>query len=211
MSNIPYLHPSQRNLRKEQVGPSSHQNEYHVGVLHGNWVEDRAAIGQKPVKVKMDTTTIARASYQRPPAGVKCRQDPISQGETDRQILFGHGTDFHQTNYTTLNELTYTDLSKGDATIKSDVAFKVSGNTERKSLVDKKKAQWQDDNDPEKDAYVSTKKATHDASGEVIRREKPPKATFLKPGEVSKFMNTDWKAADLRGGMDYRNTPLVKH
>lgn len=43
-SKIPYLHPSLRNLKSEQVGLSSHKNVYQNGVLEGNWLEERMAM-----------------------------------------------------------------------------------------------------------------------------------------------------------------------
>jgi hypothetical protein len=47
-----YLSPQFRNLRTEQIGPSSHKNEFRSGVLVGNWSEDRlpraAGLGGAP-------------------------------------------------------------------------------------------------------------------------------------------------------------------
>eukprot|EP00659_Diplonema_papillatum_P012495 gene12495-19333_t len=172
MSKAPYLHPSQRNLRTEQVGPSSHQNEYHVGVLQGNWVEDRVMFSQKGSEaqnVKADCLTISRASYQKPAKGMKYRSDAVSQSETDRHLIFGHGNDLLQTNYTTMNDLTYTDISKpGTGTIKTETALQVQGNAQRSRLVEKKKSAWQTENDPEQDCFVTTKKHTHDWTGDTI-------------------------------------------
>ena len=164
MSKIPYLHPSQRNLRNEQVGPSNHQNEYHVGVLQDNWVEDRASFGQKQVNVKLDSLTVAKASYQKPQEGVNYKAVPYSQRETERHLLFGHGCDLHRTDYNTIHELT----------------FSQSGGPTRNSLVAKKKAQWVVDNDPETDAYVTTRKLFHDSTSQYIYKQAQP-----PPGDES--------------------------
>eukprot|EP01060_Flectonema_neradi_P029790 TRINITY_DN419_c4_g1_i1.p1 TRINITY_DN419_c4_g1~~TRINITY_DN419_c4_g1_i1.p1 ORF type:complete len:184 (+),score=27.43 TRINITY_DN419_c4_g1_i1:154-705(+) len=161
MSKIPYLHPSQRNLRNEQVGPSNHQNEYHVGVLQDNWVEDRASFGQKQVKVKLDSLTVAQASYQKPPEGMNCKPSPYCQRETERHLLFGHGSDLHCTDYNTIHNMTYNSTKDPSA---------------RNSLVAKKKAQWESDNDPEADAYVTTRKLFHDSTSQYIYKQAVPGA-----------------------------------
>lgn len=41
MGRRTYLSPQFRNVRTEQIGPSSHKNEYRAGVLVGNWQEAR--------------------------------------------------------------------------------------------------------------------------------------------------------------------------
>eukprot|EP01063_Lacrimia_lanifica_P039516 TRINITY_DN8696_c0_g4_i1.p2 TRINITY_DN8696_c0_g4~~TRINITY_DN8696_c0_g4_i1.p2 ORF type:complete len:134 (+),score=59.62 TRINITY_DN8696_c0_g4_i1:91-492(+) len=130
MAARPYLHPSQRNLKSEQVGPSSHTNEYHVGVLQGNWVEERRAIVQNPVDTKLDSMTVSRASYQKPRAGEVVKTKPVSQNETPRNLLFGHGTD------------------------------KIGDAGQRSALVEKKRADWNNENDPEASMYHTTSGST---------------------------------------------------
>eukprot|EP01059_Diplonema_ambulator_P020101 TRINITY_DN33793_c0_g1_i1.p1 TRINITY_DN33793_c0_g1~~TRINITY_DN33793_c0_g1_i1.p1 ORF type:complete len:178 (+),score=26.54 TRINITY_DN33793_c0_g1_i1:47-535(+) len=157
MSRAPYLHPSQRNLKNDQVGPSSHQNEYHVGVLQGNWVEERVVYNQRPQNVKLDCLTVSRASYQNHGPGVE-KAVPVSQHETSRHLLFGHGTDLTQTDFSTTSSIAYTHTSCPDTIPQSN------------SLLAKKRAQWVVENDPEQDHYKSTKKESHDATADYIRR-----------------------------------------
>ena len=157
MAKVPYLHPSQRNLRTEQVGPSSHQNEYHVGVLQGNWVEERIAFGQQAVPVKLDSLTVSRASYQPPPKGGHIKDPPVRQNETPRHLLFGHGTDLQVTSFATVAELSFADTTAADNTIPKGGALGATA-ASRSNLVAKKKAKWQEDNDPDLDNYVSTNK-----------------------------------------------------
>eukprot|EP01062_Namystynia_karyoxenos_P005236 TRINITY_DN1184_c0_g2_i1.p1 TRINITY_DN1184_c0_g2~~TRINITY_DN1184_c0_g2_i1.p1 ORF type:complete len:237 (+),score=87.21 TRINITY_DN1184_c0_g2_i1:81-713(+) len=202
----PYLHPSQRNLASD--GPSNHKNEYHVGVLQGNWVEDRTVFGAQEQPPKFDAKTVAQESFQRPDKRVSHRRDPIPQGEAERQLLFGHGSDFHQTNYTTLNELTYTDLSSGQETVKTGVAFMVTGDSRRNVTAQKKKEVWADETNPERDHYVTQANATLDATATYVKEHKPPAAQCQKKHIVTGQVSASWKKADLRGPFEYKNTPL---
>ena len=60
MSRAPYLHPSHREAKTDQIGTSSHQNGYGNGVLLGNWYEDRFApkAGDVAVAYPMPNTTV---------------------------------------------------------------------------------------------------------------------------------------------------------
>lgn len=105
-TKTPYLHPSEKRLKSEQIGPSSHKNVYHAGVLTGNWIEERAGFGQIPVSVPLETTTINKLSFQHP--GRSRRQEPTPHTDVERALLFGHGQDFHCQTFETTNELFFT-------------------------------------------------------------------------------------------------------
>eukprot|EP01062_Namystynia_karyoxenos_P005235 TRINITY_DN1184_c0_g1_i1.p1 TRINITY_DN1184_c0_g1~~TRINITY_DN1184_c0_g1_i1.p1 ORF type:complete len:238 (+),score=83.87 TRINITY_DN1184_c0_g1_i1:85-714(+) len=208
MSRAPYLHPSQRNLATD--GPSSHKNSYHVGVLQGNWVEDRAAIGVQETRQRFDAETIKQAAFKRPPKGVSYCRQPIPQGETQRQLMFGHGSDFHQTNYTSLNELTFTDLSAGDGAVRTGVAFYVTGDSRRNSMAQRKKAQWEEETNPEQVHFLTQNNVTHDATALHIHEHKPPAAQCQRKHPITRQLNAGWLRANLRGTFELKTTPLQK-
>ena len=43
----------------------SHKNEYTIGVLHGNWVEDRVTFDQKYINCPLDSVSVAKVCRQR--------------------------------------------------------------------------------------------------------------------------------------------------
>eukprot|EP00756_Hemistasia_phaeocysticola_P020333 Hpha_TRINITY_DN15713_c1_g3::TRINITY_DN15713_c1_g3_i1::g.40963::m.40963 len=208
MSKAPYLHPSQRNLASS--GPSSHKNEYHVGVLQGNWVEDRASFGAHQEPPKFDAKSLAQASFVRPTQQQLQKRQPIPQGETERALLFGHGNDFHQTNYTTLQELAYTDLSTGDPAVKTNAAFMATGDSRRTVLAAKKKDQWVEDNNPDKNHYATQHSTTHGATAEFIAEHQPPAAQCQRKHPITAAHNTLAARTGLRSPFEYKNTPLHK-
>jgi hypothetical protein len=167
-----YLHPSQRPLKTEQIGPSSHKNEYHVGVLHGNWAEERNAFGRHangPVRFEGASTT--KNAYPAPSAGdIKAAQGPQLQmaGEAPRQLLFGHGQPHNS--YLTTTEVSYPDSTKVDAgTLKTVKLPELAGVTKRTELSERKKAQWAN----ETNIYVTTKNDTFDATANTIAASRP--------------------------------------
>jgi len=204
MAGAPYLHPSQRH-----ASPSSHKNEYHVGVLHGNWVEDRAAFGAHQAPPKFEAKSLAQDSFQRAPPGAT-KRTPIPQGETDRSLLFGHGTDFHQTNYSTLNELSYTDLSTGEPVVKTNAAVMAHGDSRRSVLAAKKREQWAEDNNPDKNHYATQQANTHGATADFIAEHKPPAAQCLRKHPLTAGHNDVAAKTGLRSTFEYKNTPLHK-
>lgn len=85
---LPYLHPSQRNLRTEQIGPSSHKNEYRSGVLIGDHSEAKASQNLVKAQPKLQTRTINRNSYYpitKPEPALFSRPQ-----EYQKELLFGH-------------------------------------------------------------------------------------------------------------------------
>lgn len=85
---------SHRMARTEQIGPSGHKNEYHIGVLHGNWQEERYALGRKAQgKVKFDGTSEAHAQFGSAAQNGAVIQKPerAFPYECPRELLFGQG------------------------------------------------------------------------------------------------------------------------
>lgn len=108
MTKKAFLHPSQRSLRTEQIGPSGHKNEYHVGVLEGNWQEERHTFGPQPAKNSPFTaTSTQRTSFQCPSTSAirDARPPEANSLEAPRQLLFGHGKEV-QSSYS-IAELCY--------------------------------------------------------------------------------------------------------
>eukprot|EP00760_Papus_ankaliazontas_P025229 PhM_4_TR2536/c0_g1_i1/m.61221 len=83
---LPYLHPSQRNLRTDQIGPSSHKNEFRPGVLIGEWQEQKSAVGLRAVYPKLQTRTIYRNSFYGDKADKALYSRPK---DYPRELLFG--------------------------------------------------------------------------------------------------------------------------
>eukprot|EP01003_Olkasia_polycarbonata_P005846 NODE_581_length_798_cov_90.786382_g517_i0.p1 GENE.NODE_581_length_798_cov_90.786382_g517_i0~~NODE_581_length_798_cov_90.786382_g517_i0.p1 ORF type:complete len:229 (+),score=34.94 NODE_581_length_798_cov_90.786382_g517_i0:77-763(+) len=213
----PYLHPSHRNLKSEQIGPSSHKNEYNVGVLQGDfWVEDRAAFDQKYTNVPLEATTIMKASFQNPGTHAPVQKTtPIPQGEMDKQLMFGHGKDFHESSYITMNELMYADPGAMPEALKTDIVVKVQGGSLRRRFADAKKSQWQIEN-TEADRFVTSKKATIDATADQVtqattqRELQNGKAPTQKWGSAVKSLSSDHHKTGLRGGVTLTRSPLVQ-
>eukprot|EP01012_Entosiphon_sulcatum_P039599 TRINITY_DN5233_c0_g1_i1.p1 TRINITY_DN5233_c0_g1~~TRINITY_DN5233_c0_g1_i1.p1 ORF type:complete len:222 (+),score=34.54 TRINITY_DN5233_c0_g1_i1:146-811(+) len=205
----PYLHPSQRNLKADQIGPSSHKNQYNVGVLQSNWVEDRAALEDAPQRSTLDAVTVMKASFQ--PPGVNGRSDPIPSGEMDRPLLFGHG-DFHQTRFLTMNELFYQDPFTTQGSLKTEVACKVEGYSNRSSYAETKRAQWRDAA-AQGDSFQTTKNATIDASGDLAKMELSNSGfrstASSKWGNSVRDLSADYHKTGLRQPVTYSRTPLV--
>lgn len=92
-----FLHPSQRSLKTEQIGPSGHKNQYHVATLEGNWFEERRGFGPQLQKnaenTSFSSTTTQRVSYvdfdEDARKGAKLAE-ACSQ-EAPRELLFQHG------------------------------------------------------------------------------------------------------------------------
>jgi hypothetical protein len=134
-----FLHPSQRSLRTEQIGPSGHKNEYHVGVLEGNWQEERHTFGPQPAKNSPFTaTTTQRSSYQAAtPAELREARPPEAFSlEAPRQLLFGHGKQVKSG--LSIAELCYTNPRNPPA-LKSDQVLAAEGTSPRRSRSNSKR------------------------------------------------------------------------
>jgi hypothetical protein len=119
---IPYLHPSDRVLRSEQVGISNHQNQYNTGVLMGNWVAERGADETKLPPNAFNANTVHQTSFQHPqdlnPNALKRENLQVHEG-LEKEIIFAHGQDLHDSSYVTMNQLVHShhDNTKTDQAI----------------------------------------------------------------------------------------------
>lgn len=217
-----FLHPSQRPLKTEQIGPSSHKNEYHVGVLHGNWAEERNAFGMRangPVKFSGQPTT--KATYPpRSAADIRAAQTAMASSaasEAPRALLFGHGA--HQVHLVSTAETSYnttaisptaasttsqpnsptrttTKLSSGPSAKLPVILPAVST---RRDLSERKRAEW----DAEANSvYVTTKNATFDATADAIATADPalvyPKHSSSHHGEFLHSLSATMHKSRLR-------------
>jgi hypothetical protein len=162
MSQKPsFLHPSQRTLKTEQIGPSSHKNEYHVGVLEGNWCEDRNAFGRQalgPQPFKSRATT--RDAFPPRSTSEYASALPGNLGgstEAPRTLLFGHGEPVNTVVSTA--ESSFTGATSGLPPIAQP----------RRRLLDKKREEWHS-RVPHDGRYVTTKNVTVDATAEHAKQ-----------------------------------------
>jgi hypothetical protein len=170
-----FLHPSQRTLKTEQIGPSSHKNEYHVGVLHGNWAEERQAFGRQasgPQKFEGRSTT--KDTY--PPrvgADFKTAQAPQMSllYEAPRQLLFGHGES--KTHMMTTSELSYVNHAAGEAATPTTKLPNIVGVSKRRELSDKKHQERRDASGASGSMYLTTKNVSLDATATTIQQARP--------------------------------------
>jgi hypothetical protein len=148
MGKVPYLHPTHRNLKTEQIGPSSHKNEYRTGVLVGNWLEERLPkIDPSPGPWPQPTsrgefgpkTTAPRHLIRAPDAG--------------RDLLFGHSSSLH---------------SSGSAT-PTPTLNPINRQIPR---FQQKRKDWAVDRDPDTHYMKTTKKVEMDMVGEMVIRDK---------------------------------------
>jgi hypothetical protein len=85
---------SYRMVRTEQIGPSGHKNEYHIGVLHGNWQEERFTLGRKAQgKLHFEGESEARAQFipRAENGSVIAKPERMFPTECPRELLFGQG------------------------------------------------------------------------------------------------------------------------
>jgi hypothetical protein len=139
MTKKSFLHPSQRSLRTEQIGPSGHKNEYHVGVLEGNWQEERHTFGPQPSKnCPFTATTTNRTSFQCPSTSeLRGARPPEAYSlEAPRQLLFGHGKQFKSS--FSLAELCFTN-PRNPPSLTSEQVLAAEGTSPRRSRSNSKR------------------------------------------------------------------------
>lgn len=87
----------------------------------------------------------------------------------------------------------------------------VTGDSQRNSLVARKRAQWAEENDPQQDRYMTQGKATIDATANYVKDHKPPGAVCAKKHAVtSGQLNSTYRNTGLRTGVELKCTPLDK-
>lgn len=116
-----YLHPSQRT-GSDQIGPSSHRNQYHAATLEGNWFEERTGFGPQSASTTstnrgpFNATTTQRVSYN--PYSTESMMEAKQLGacsvEAPRELLFYHGTK-PVVSQLTVGELSYQAKPEGEA------------------------------------------------------------------------------------------------
>eukprot|EP00667_Euglena_gracilis_P018119 EG_transcript_19214 len=205
-TKLPYIHPTQRSLKCEQIGPSSHKNEYSLGVLSGNWIEELASFEKKVVDMPLEGTSVMKASYQRPAATQQLR--PVPPKELEKELLFGHGTDYNQKSFVTTNQLFYQDPAAG-TTVKTDAGLKLTGYRGVNSLALKKKAEWEAD--MKQSTFETMKASTIDSTARTVQEEGyefvPHSATQW--GDSMKCLSQDYHRSGLRQPVPLYRTPLV--
>lgn len=90
-----YLHPSQRGTGSEQIGPSSHRNQYHAATLEGNWFEERHGFGPQAARAHaFNATTTHHTSFNAYSTAsmMEAKQLGACAVEAPRDLLFNHGT-----------------------------------------------------------------------------------------------------------------------
>ena len=142
VTNMSYLHPSQKGT--SQVGSINHTNTYHVGVLAGNWMEERNSFGPQP-KRDFKFTAKSETHEKYPPrtvheyAGAKPPQ--CAQPEAPRALIFGEETGPNATgNLQTIHELSYQNIPQGGKALRTHEIFAATGNSPRRThTVDKRR------------------------------------------------------------------------
>eukprot|EP00759_Apiculatamorpha_spiralis_P023083 PhF_6_TR26985/c0_g1_i2/m.39384 len=164
---LPYLHPSQRNLRTEQIGPSSHKNEYRSGVLIGEWAEVKTGGSVQTVQSKLQTRTIYRNSFY----GMNNTEPALyaKPKEYSKDILFGHADD--------------------------SVTTTTSNGATQKSLMERKQAEWESVRDPDfaRSLHMKTtsKSAAYKGPEHKSLVEKSPYAVKGEIRAEMKYNNND--------------------
>ena len=185
-----FLNPKERVLHSEQIGLSSHINEYNNGTLCGNWTEERNALDfHENVKydpayqsVQKTQPTLNSIMFAHP-GSIKSdaykRAEPIPANEVGKDILFVHGNDKFETSYVSYNKLTVSDPNKS---IKTDIAFQnikslkpmIENDHAPNRLTDKKRLEWQMEKATERDP-TSIYRTTYNA--EIVEKEKLSEST----------------------------------
>eukprot|EP00760_Papus_ankaliazontas_P022768 PhM_4_TR18988/c0_g1_i1/m.19583 len=166
MPQKPYLHPSQRTLRTQQIGASSHKNSYHIGVLDGNWCEEQSNVlfPRKDEKTFHGTTEVM-ACFKKPTNPDEVRGESVPLQETQRELLFSHGADTHSRHLSTTNEVL--DCRNN---IRVEHSYNANAQSTRRVLTAVKQQEWAE-SDVFDQQYVTTKNATLDTTAAAVQRD----------------------------------------
>ena len=66
-----------------------------------------------------------------------------STTDLEKELIFGHGHDFHQTSFVTTNQLFYTDHNQLGDSYKTDSVMKITGAVPKNDMSMQKRRQWQ--------------------------------------------------------------------
>jgi hypothetical protein len=150
--------------------------------------------------------SVAKASYQKP---AKVQQlAATSTTDLEKELIFGHGHDFHQTSFVTTNQLFYTDHNQLGDSYKTDSVMKITGAVPKNDMSMQKRRQWQAEAAPNR--FETTKAATIDGSGRQIQAGG---AEFTKPcttkwGDSVRSLAQDHHRSGLRKPLPLNRTPL---
>jgi hypothetical protein len=164
-----YLHPSQRSLKTDQIGPSGHKNQYHIAVLEGNWLEERRGFGPQPTPKDHDAlaTTTQRLSYTNVDSQSRRDAKPMEaiSFEAPRELLFFHGAGRIQSQYS-VTELSYRGAAAPALTYKEVLGVEGVSPRRTRSNAKKSEADCSDDADAVTDGALGDVGGVNDASCE---------------------------------------------
>ena len=194
-----YLSPQFRNLHTEQIGPSSHKNEFRNGVLVGNWFEDRlprapgaSLTGSSDGTALPPLTTTHQAQFYDKTRAVPS-QPMQKTPDMGRSLLFGHSP--------------------------SGAPVPESAHMPEKQVdrFQSKRATWRRETDPDlggtTTSMTSTKREEMDRVGELVKRDRSVlEGTKVKSraGGFTGTFGSDGGTMGLRTPFAMSNTPLVR-
>ena len=206
---------SNRMVRTEQIGPSGHKNEYHIGVLHGNWQEERFALGRKAQgKIKFEGTSENHAQFSSASQNGQVIQKPerAFPYECPRELLFGQGPATSNANadtqWVTTSQLQQQSTvrqgratKKGQAETNEELA-KISA-TIRTAAGEKARAR-QKELEEDDETFKTTKQATFDKTAtKIVNREvevqKRSGSVRGRGGNITNELTTAAHKIQLRG------------
>eukprot|EP00672_Neobodo_designis_P027837 CAMPEP_0174827224 /NCGR_PEP_ID=MMETSP1114-20130205/560_1 /TAXON_ID=312471 /ORGANISM="Neobodo designis, Strain CCAP 1951/1" /LENGTH=199 /DNA_ID=CAMNT_0016060833 /DNA_START=70 /DNA_END=669 /DNA_ORIENTATION=+ len=193
-----YLSPQFRNLHTEQIGPSSHKNEYRNGVLNGNWAEDRIPKTGGTLGTNDGTALPPIGSTYTAQFADKSKAVPAQPmhktPDMGRSLLFGHNPSRDPTS-----------VPPGSEVPKKEVA-----------RFQEKRNAWRRDTDPDfggSTTLTTTKRAEMDRVGDLVNRDRSVLASTKVATRASQFTGSftnEMGAMGLRTPFPMHNTPLAR-
>ena len=193
-----YLSPQFRNLHTEQIGPSSHKNEFRNGVLVGNWAEDRLPKAGGTLGGSDGTTLPPLGSTYSAQFADKSRAVPSQPmhkaPDMGRALLFGHNPSRDGTAAPAGAEMPHKEVSRFQA----------------------KRSEWKRETDPDfggGSTFTTTKRAEMDSVGELVNRDRSVLASTKVATRASNFTGSfggETGSMGLRTAYPMHNTPLVR-
>lgn len=199
-----YLSPQFRNLHTEQIGPSSHKNEYRNGVLVGNWAEDRLPRSTNLIGTVTSESSPAATSLPPLSSTYKAQfsdksklvptQPMMKAPDLGRGLLFGHN---------------------GPSRGNHSASAVESVPPKEVARFQEKRAEWRDVKDPDAArSFTTTKTAEMDRVGQLVQRDRDvmsaTKATVPIPTNFSASFVNDHQVSGLRTPFAMSQTPLVR-
>lgn len=144
------MHPTHRSMKGDNIGPSSHKNNYTCGVLLGNWLEERIPKDSTSSSFKSNGPWSFPASTTKTHFVAKSviPRTMNRQPDMGRDLLFGQATD-------------------GSATQTEANPSKTI------DALQKKRAQWRQERDPDAEPMQSTTHFSLASAARAIATEEP--------------------------------------